>query len=268
LYEITDEVKQQYDEQAKQWGSDWESFPAYGVPTYQGAFVYSLNLEDGFVERGRITHVDKEIDLKSGYYYDWEYQVQRSLFMDNTLYTVSQAKIKANDLTTLNEINQVVFPQKTGEFTISYNTSAYTYPKGYGSSLNLNVNQEKTILDMYLNGPAYVNKHAEVEGDKYYTQLVAALDWDALEKFPEYIPTYRGYDPAAEYTQEYVYITVTNGDFTEYRTIDPNGKNTEIKSFLNALESVTDELSTMAEVVPQNYPGYPTPYQTVASPAE
>lgn len=265
LYEITDEVKKQYEEQVKQ-GGDWESFPAYGVPTYQGAFVYTLNLENGFVERGRITHVDKDVDLRSGYYSDWEYQVQRSLFMDNTLYTVSQAKIKANDLTTLSEISSVEFPQKTGVFTISYNTSSYTYPKGYGSSLNLNVNQEKTILDMYLSGPTYVSKHAEVEGSKYYSQLVAALDWDALEKFPEYMPTYT-YDPNKEYTQEYAYLTVTNGDFSEYRTINPDGKNTEIKNFLNALKNVTDELSTMAEVVPQDYPGYPTPYAEATAPS-
>jgi len=40
-------------------------------------------------------------------FWDYRYQIQRSLFMDNVLYSVSQSKIKANDLTTLNEINKV-----------------------------------------------------------------------------------------------------------------------------------------------------------------
>jgi inhibitor of cysteine peptidase len=40
-------------------------------------------------------------------YNDYQNQIQRSLYMDNVLYTVSQAKIKANDLTNLREINEV-----------------------------------------------------------------------------------------------------------------------------------------------------------------
>ncbi len=40
-------------------------------------------------------------------FYDYRYQIQRSLFMDNVLYTVSQSNIKANDLNSLDEINKV-----------------------------------------------------------------------------------------------------------------------------------------------------------------
>jgi len=40
-------------------------------------------------------------------YFDYSSQIQRSLFMDDVLYTVSQAKIKANDLNTLDELNSV-----------------------------------------------------------------------------------------------------------------------------------------------------------------
>ncbi len=40
-------------------------------------------------------------------FYDYKYQIQRSLYMDNVLYTVSQSKIKANDLNSLSELNKV-----------------------------------------------------------------------------------------------------------------------------------------------------------------
>lgn len=41
---------------------------------------------------------------------DYRTQISRSLFMDSVLYTVSQAKIKANDLTSLSELNKVDLP--------------------------------------------------------------------------------------------------------------------------------------------------------------
>lgn len=258
LYEITDEVKQQYQDQAKQRGADWRSFPAYGVPTFQGAFVYHLNLEDGFVEKGRITHVSKEIDLKSGYYYDWEYQVQRSLFIDNTLFTVSQAKIKANDLDTMKEISSVEFPRATGEFTFNYSTSENTYSAGTGigsgSNGNMSITKDKAIIDLYLYGLSYANKHGEFDDSSYYDKLAAAFDWDAWKNYPEYTETYPT-DYGKSYTSESVYLTVTNGDFTEYRNINPDLEKRQMKSFWNAMDDVYHELADKAKVVEPNY-GY------------
>ena len=40
----------------------------YGQFTFQGAYVYQLNLQDGFVLRGKITHLNAEELLKAGYY--------------------------------------------------------------------------------------------------------------------------------------------------------------------------------------------------------
>ncbi len=40
-------------------------------------------------------------------YMDYRYQIQRSLYMDNVFYSVSQARIKANDLNNLNELNKI-----------------------------------------------------------------------------------------------------------------------------------------------------------------
>ncbi|MEK6970993.1 MAG: beta-propeller domain-containing protein, partial [archaeon] len=72
LYELDESQQNQIDQ------PEWQTWPEYGVPTFQGAFVYKVDLESGFEELGRITHIDKEIDLKSGYYYDYSYQVKRS----------------------------------------------------------------------------------------------------------------------------------------------------------------------------------------------
>ena len=79
---------------------------AYGEYTFQGAFVFDISLA-GFVERGRITHVSSDELLKSGYYFQSENSVQRSLYMDNTLYTISNNWIKMNNLADLSEINSV-----------------------------------------------------------------------------------------------------------------------------------------------------------------
>ncbi|MFH1751775.1 MAG: beta-propeller domain-containing protein, partial [archaeon] len=84
---------------------------AYGKFTFQGAYVYNLNLENGFELKGRITHVtDEESFDKAGYrYYNDLEAVKRSLFIDNVLYTISDSKIKLNNLTDLQELKELNF---------------------------------------------------------------------------------------------------------------------------------------------------------------
>jgi xanthine dehydrogenase molybdopterin-binding subunit B len=72
--------------------------------------VYNVTLEKGFVERGRITHVSAEEELKRGYYYGSDSVVRRSLFMDDYLYTFSDKMLKSNNLSTLAPISEVLFP--------------------------------------------------------------------------------------------------------------------------------------------------------------
>lgn len=86
-----------------------QAWPEYGEYTFQGAFVFKVNLTDGFVERGRITHVSAEDELKRGYYFDDEYSVKRALFIDNVLYTLSNNLMKANALDTLQELKEFSF---------------------------------------------------------------------------------------------------------------------------------------------------------------
>ena len=66
---------------------------AYGQPVWQGAYVFNITLQQGLVYRGGITHIDNSTGI-----WDYEHYVQRSLYIENVLYTVSQAQVKLNDL--------------------------------------------------------------------------------------------------------------------------------------------------------------------------
>ncbi len=99
LCEIPDEIKEQ---------NNGYTGSTLGDFTFQGAYVYKLNLE-GFEYRGRITHLDDEDLIKSSYYYSYygSKNVERSLFIGSVLYTISDSMIKMNDLDDLSEINSV-----------------------------------------------------------------------------------------------------------------------------------------------------------------
>jgi uncharacterized secreted protein with C-terminal beta-propeller domain len=76
----------------------------YGEYSYQGAYVFDISLE-GIELKGRVTHLEDVQDiLKSGYWFDSEYEVQRSLYIKENLYTFSQGMIKINNLETLSEL--------------------------------------------------------------------------------------------------------------------------------------------------------------------
>jgi inhibitor of cysteine peptidase len=88
----------QYDGEPPSW--------AYGEPVWQGAYVFDISL-DGLELRGKITHIEDTELLKLGYYFGSDYTVQRSLYIDNVLYTISRMKVKMNNLETLAEINAI-----------------------------------------------------------------------------------------------------------------------------------------------------------------
>lgn len=98
LAEINEE-----DKENDEYGWDW---PQYGEQTFSGAFVFDISAENGITERGRITHVSQEEELKRGYYYGWASAVKRSLYIDDILYTISDKKILANNLDDLNLVKE------------------------------------------------------------------------------------------------------------------------------------------------------------------
>ena len=80
---------------------------AYGDVVWQGAYVLNID-EDEISLRGKITHDDNQTEEnRRWYYYGSKYSVRRSLYMDDYLYTISNGKIKANDLQTIDEISSV-----------------------------------------------------------------------------------------------------------------------------------------------------------------
>ncbi len=74
---------------------------------WQGAYVFNID-ESGIELKGKITH-DDNIGTES-YYPNYKYSIQRSLYMDNVLYTISNSKVKANNLDSVEEISSVELP--------------------------------------------------------------------------------------------------------------------------------------------------------------
>lgn len=81
---------------------------AYGESVWQGAYVLDIS-PNGIALRGKITHMDGNDPFGGNIYYRYygDYTVQRSLYIENVLYTISSMKVKMNNLETLAEINTV-----------------------------------------------------------------------------------------------------------------------------------------------------------------
>jgi len=97
-------------------GDQWR-YPMYKY--WQGAFVFNIN-ENEITLRGKIDH---ETNSNESYYYG-PYTVERSLYMDNVLYTVSKSFVKANDLDSLDELNSVKLPYEVPDYRIMYGAEA------------------------------------------------------------------------------------------------------------------------------------------------
>lgn len=96
----------------------------YGEYTFQGVYVYRLTLDKGFVLQGRISHYyDDAAFRRSGYYFWGDSNIQRSLYIGDILYTVSQKKIKAHDLDDLQIEHKTI--------TLPYQENVYNPPIYY-----------------------------------------------------------------------------------------------------------------------------------------
>lgn len=102
LYEIPQEVKDRY---IASNGTE----ELFGKFVFQGAYVYRLSLDKGFEFKGRVTHqTPEEIQQQSNEsYWYWgssNTDIRRSLFIGDILYTISDSKVKMNNLGDLSEI--------------------------------------------------------------------------------------------------------------------------------------------------------------------
>lgn len=84
------------------------AFPEYGSFKFQGAFVYGIDLVNGFVKKGTITHLSNgDFSDANKYWYDCEKYVVRIIYIDDTLFTLSNGMIKVNGIHDLQEIDSL-----------------------------------------------------------------------------------------------------------------------------------------------------------------
>lgn len=81
---------------------------SYGKFTFQGAYIYNFSLSNGFKLKGKITHLSDEDYKDNGYYwYNSNKNINRILYIENNIYTISDNIIKAHNIADLKEINQI-----------------------------------------------------------------------------------------------------------------------------------------------------------------
>jgi len=90
------------------------SFPAYGDMVWQGAYVFSVSTSGGITLKGTITQINATLLNSQGqltnpmeYYNTSNQWITRSLYIDNTLYTVSNSEVQLNSLTDLSKITTI-----------------------------------------------------------------------------------------------------------------------------------------------------------------
>ncbi len=86
---------------------------------FQGAYVFDFSLENGFGLKGKVTHVVTNASAEERYY-DYGTAVRRSLYMDDTFYTVSNSMIMANNMADLSEIASVTFSPAQRGYPVVY----------------------------------------------------------------------------------------------------------------------------------------------------
>jgi hypothetical protein len=86
-------------------------YPNYGDFTFQGAYVYQLDMEKGFTLKGRVTHIsDPEYQNAGDYWYDSDKNIDRIGYIGDTLYCSSGAYISAHGLSALGEQGRAALP--------------------------------------------------------------------------------------------------------------------------------------------------------------
>jgi uncharacterized secreted protein with C-terminal beta-propeller domain len=80
---------------------------AVGDFVWQGAYIFKVTPMDGFVLEGTVSHSDHLPDFESNFYLYRPYYVRRSLYIEETLYTVSLEMVKISLIDTLAEIKTI-----------------------------------------------------------------------------------------------------------------------------------------------------------------
>ena len=85
---------------------------------FVGAYVYNITNES-FTFKGTVTHQSDSTLLGEGdyKYYDYNYAINRLIYIGNSLYSLSQGKMVVTDLTNMSQTGEVTFPQKVYDYS-------------------------------------------------------------------------------------------------------------------------------------------------------
>lgn len=86
------------DQKQDQWG-----FPQYGEQVFQGAYIYNVSADKGIDLKGSITHIEEY----NPYMYSYEDNIQRIIYIGDTIYTLSNSKVVATNLNTMKKISEL-----------------------------------------------------------------------------------------------------------------------------------------------------------------
>jgi inhibitor of cysteine peptidase len=79
-----------------------------GNYSQQSAYVFGISLQNGLALKGIVTHDYQAAEQDTTYYWGTSgNSIQRSLFIENTLYTISNNMVKMNDLDSLAQLNSI-----------------------------------------------------------------------------------------------------------------------------------------------------------------
>ncbi len=78
---------------------------------FQGIYVYRIESDMTLTERGRISHIEEDVDPWSR----TKKIIKRALYIDDTLFTVSDRMIKANRLEDLREVDSLIVADPLGQ---------------------------------------------------------------------------------------------------------------------------------------------------------
>ena len=99
----------------------------WGDTVFQGAYIYDVSVTNGLVLRGTITQMPPEDNIWS----DWNRQINRVLFIGNSLFTLSDAAVQVNDLNSLTQTSLLELPQPPqNNFPIVFQATGITLSNG------------------------------------------------------------------------------------------------------------------------------------------
>jgi inhibitor of cysteine peptidase len=72
---------------------------------YQGAYIYDIDPETGIHLKSKVTHINGDMP----YYEEWEHQIQRLLYIGDTLYALSADKITSHKMGSYEKVEELQF---------------------------------------------------------------------------------------------------------------------------------------------------------------